>query len=91
MSPKYINDLFEIPNKRNDLRNADLTIPRFNTVKYGEHSLRYLGPFLWSKLNEKERTIPSIDNFRNCITKKDLKALLNDNVCSEHCRVCNFS
>ena len=92
ISPKYIDDLFEIPNKRYNLRNADFTIPRFNTVKYGKHSLRYLGPFLWSKVNEKERTSPSIDNFRNCIRKKDLEALLNDNVCSnEHCRICNFS
>ena len=72
MTPKYINDLFEIPHKRYDLRIADFTIPRFNTVKYGKHSLRYLEPFLWSKLNEKERTSPNIENFRNCFTKKDL-------------------
>ena len=25
-----------------------------------------------------------------CIRKKDLKALLNDNVCGEHCGICNF-
>ena len=47
MSQKYIIDLFQISNKRYDLRNADFTIPRFNTVRYGKHSLRYLGPFLW--------------------------------------------
>ena len=91
MSPKYINDLFQIPNKRYDLRNAYFTIPSFNMVRYGKHSLRYLGPFLWSKLNETERNSPSIDSFRNCIRKKDLKAFLNDNVCSEHCSICNFS
>ena len=50
-----------------------------------------VGPFLWSKLNEKERNSPSIDNFRNCIRKEDLEAVIDDNVCSEQCRICNFS
>ena len=91
MSPKYINDLFEIPNKRYDLRNVEFKIPIFNTFKYGKHSLRQIGSFLWSKLNGKERTNPSINNFRICIRKKDLKALLNDNACNEHFGICNFS
>ena len=62
-----------------------------HTVKYGKHSLRYLGSILWSKVNEKERTSPCVENFRNCITKKDLEALLNDNVRGEHCGICHFS
>ena len=28
------------------LRNADFNIPRYNTVKYGKHSLRYYGPYM---------------------------------------------
>ena len=36
------------------LRNSDFTMPLFNTVKYGskygKHSLKYLRPFLWSRL-----------------------------------------
>ena len=33
------------------LRNADFVLPRFKTVTYGKHSLRFLGPQLWSKLS----------------------------------------
>lgn len=35
-------------------RNADFTIPRFNTVHvtHGKHNLSYLGPKLWAKLNK---------------------------------------
>ncbi len=85
MSSKYIDDLFEIPNKQHDLRNADFTIPRFNTVKYGKHSLRYLGPFLWSKLNKEERTSQSIDNFAIALEKRTSRhqgprGIINDNV-----------
>ena len=33
MSPEYIKDIFKIPNKRYDFRNADFRIPRYKTVK----------------------------------------------------------
>ena len=52
------------------------SIPRYKKVKYGKHSLRYLGPLVWTKLNEKERASYSIDNFRNCIRKKTLRPYL---------------
>ena len=32
--------------KRYNLRNADCVLPRFKTVTYGRHSLRFLGPQL---------------------------------------------
>ena len=32
--------------KRYNLRNADFVLPRFKTVTYGRHSLRFLGPQL---------------------------------------------
>ena len=28
--------------------------PTFNTINYGKHSLRYQGPYIWSKLEKKE-------------------------------------
>ena len=51
MVPGYFENIV----KRNDLkpyslRNSDFILPRYNTVKYGRHSIRYLGPLLWSKL-----------------------------------------
>ena len=32
--------------KRYNLRNADFVLPRYKTVTYGRHSLRFLGPQL---------------------------------------------
>ena len=45
MVPGYFENIV----KRNDLkpyslRNSDFILPRYNTVKYGRHSIRYLGP-----------------------------------------------
>ena len=45
----YIADISNINeentnSKRYNLRNADFVLPRFNTVAYGRHSLRFLGP-----------------------------------------------
>ena len=43
----YIEDIFNINeentnSKRYNLRNADFVLPRFKTVAYGKHSLRFL-------------------------------------------------
>ena len=53
----YIEDIFNINKentnrKRYNLRNADFVLPCFKTVAYGKHSLRFLGPQLWSKLSK---------------------------------------
>ena len=40
-----IIDLFSVSLSSYNLRNSDFFIPRFNTVKYGRQSIRYLGPF----------------------------------------------
>jgi hypothetical protein len=46
LAPSYIQNLFCTNKTRSyNLRNSDFRIPRFNTVKYGKHSIRYLGPF----------------------------------------------
>lgn len=41
-----------IPTKESNynLPASDLVIPIYNTVTYGKHSIRYLGPYLWHKL-----------------------------------------
>ena len=50
LQPQYIKDLFEFNKSSYNLRVKDFKIPRFNTTNYGKHSLRYLGPQLWTKL-----------------------------------------
>ena len=46
-------DIFRISNSKYNLRNKDFSIPRVNTTKYGKHSIQYLGPYLWSKMNKR--------------------------------------
>ena len=41
--PDYIGELFNFKNKVYSLRNADFDIPRYSTVRYGKHSITYLG------------------------------------------------
>ena len=43
-----------------------------NSVKYGRHSLRYLGPKLWGKLSSDDRSAKILDVFQRCIRGKDL-------------------
>ena len=46
LAPPYIADLSQY-----HLRNRDFVIPRFWTVAYGRHSLTYLGPVIWPRLD----------------------------------------
>ena len=47
LCPAYISNIFNTHSTYYFLRQTDFSIPRYNTVTYGEHSLRYLGPKLW--------------------------------------------
>ena len=72
--------------KRYNLRDADFFLPRFETVAYGRHSLRFLGPQLWSKLSKEERNIGTLATFRTMIRKKDVTSFLEG--CGSECRLC---
>ena len=50
--PDFICDIFSTKSCKYNFRNQNFDIPRFNSVLYGKHSLRYLGPFLWNKLDK---------------------------------------
>ena len=81
----YIADIFNIKEedtngKRYNLRNADFVLPHFRTVSYGKHSLRFLGPQLWSKLSKEER------NIREMIQKKDVTLIVEG--CGSECHLC---
>ena len=88
MVPGYFEGIV----KRNDLkpyslRNSDFSLPRYNTVKYGRHSIRYLGPLLWSKLSSSERNAPTLKDFKQMINCRDVSALDNSSCAS--CYLCN--
>ena len=46
------------------LRNGGFHRPRFNTVQYGKHSIRYLGPHIWSILSQADRENLSLESFK---------------------------
>ena len=46
LAPSYIQDLFSTNHTAYNLRVKEFTIPRFKSIHYGKHSLRYLGPVL---------------------------------------------
>ena len=43
--PSYVADIFSVKSSKYHLRNMDFHLPRFNSVRYGEHSIRYFGPY----------------------------------------------
>ena len=84
--PKCISNLFKMNTSGYALWNADFSIPRFNTVNFGRHSIRYLGPVLWSKLSPEVRQSETLHFFKNRIRRIHLSALL-DGQC--HCTLCD--
>ena len=51
-------------------------------MTYGKHRLRYLGPFLWSKLDKNVRNLETLNTFKTQIRKLDLVGMMEDN-CKE--------
>jgi len=62
-------------------------MPRFNMTTYGKHSIRYIGPKLWSLLPKNIRNLPALSVFRQHIRKFDLNSLLANAHCSD-CILC---
>ena len=86
-----IVDIFKISeentnSKRYNLRNATFVLPRFKTITYGRHSLKFLGPRLWSKLSKEEGNIGTLGTFRSIIRKRDVTSFLEG--CGSECRLC---
>ena len=85
--PYNILELFSSSPSNYNLRNSDFHVQRVKTVKYGKHSLRFFGPFLWSKLSMKDRNETSLSRFKANIRRKDLSKLVSDNAC-KGCHLC---
>ena len=88
--PSQIQKLFMLKansDRRYSLRNSDFNLPRFNTIKYEKHSLRYYGPFLRSKLTKELRAEDSLGKFKTKIGRTDLTALIQDGC--RNCMLCN--
>ena len=87
LAPSYILDLFSTNHTAYNLRVKEFTIPRFNSIHYGKHSLRYLGPVLWAKLPSHVRSLYSSAGFKRAVGGLDLEMLMDDSGCA--CLVCN--
>lgn len=86
--PPYISELFSCGISRYNLRNADdFSLPRYNTVTYGRHSLRYMGPYIWSKLHKSIKMADSLTAFKNQVRVLDLSNVISKNNC-ENCELC---
>ena len=46
LCPSYIFNIFKEHSSKYNLRQSDFFTPRYNSVTYGKHSLRHLGPNL---------------------------------------------
>ena len=52
-----------------NLRNSDFMGPRFNTITFGKHSIKYLGPYLWRKIPIVLRTLLKLKNVKDKLGK----------------------
>ena len=81
LSPAYISNIFKEPNSNYNLRQVDFSIPRYETVTYSKHSIRYLGPRVWTKL-------PKSMSFNGKIRQLSISELLDDGCVG--CSLCSF-
>ena len=72
MAPRYVSELFTIKSTHQRLRNYDFELPRFDTVAWGRHSLRYQGTFIWSKVSSELRNLTSLKALRLDRRENDL-------------------
>ena len=67
MNPTFMKDLFHL--RENTLRRPnDLNVPVRNSVKFGDKSLRSLGPTIWNLLPNNIRTTNSFSQFKTFLT-----------------------
>ena len=70
MSPKYIQELFNVKNTTYGLRdNSRTTVPKCKTTTYGLKSLKFEGNNIWNKLPVHIKTSQSLSTFKDNIRK----------------------
>ena len=74
--PVNIFDLFNLKNTQYNLRNSDFKLPRFETVRVGRNSIKFMGPLIWSRLPRHLGVIESLNSFKRNIRKVDLSTLV---------------
>ena len=90
LCPSYIlSNIFNEHNSKCNLRQPDISIPRFNTVTHGKHSIRYLGPKLWAKLPKSIQEASSLKLFKYRISQFNMTLAVHvDDGCRD-CSLCS--
>ena len=73
---RYVKEMFAMKATPYELRNKDIIIPKFCTLKDGKNSIRYFGPYLWSKLERTIKELPMLNQFRNTLRRIEMKTLM---------------
>ena len=63
--PPYISDIFIKHRSKYNSRQSDFSAARYNTVTYGKHFFRHLGPNLWGKLSPDLREVTTLKCFKH--------------------------
>ena len=85
LAPEHVCNMFFQQDKHYNLR-SDFPVPRYNTIKYGKHSIRYLGPHIWGKISQELRSKTSLQVFRRGVSALNVLGLL-DGTCG--CCACS--
>ena len=76
---RNVVDIFGVKSSKYHLRNMDFHLPRFNSVRYGKHSIRYFGTYIWSRLDSKIKDKPTLQSFKSSIRRINLVDLISEN------------
>ena len=76
LCPSNICNIFEEHSLKYNLKQSDFSTPRYNSVTYGRHLLRHLGPKLWTKLSSGDRSAKTLNEFKRRIRGKNLPELI---------------
>ena len=66
LNPHFMNGLVNKSNK-SERRKNNLEIPRRNTVKFGDNSVKSVGPHIWNSLPEEIKSEQSYEKFKEFI------------------------
>ena len=79
MAQRCVSELFTIKSTHQRLRKCDFELLRFDTAAYGRHSLRYQGPFIWSKVRGELRNLRRLKAFKKHINGVDPSSHVDNN------------
>ena len=74
--PVNIFDLFNLKNTEYNLRNSDSELPRFETIRVGRNSIKFMGPLMHLVKVAKTLKNDSLNSFKRNIRKVDLSTLV---------------